>query len=88
MAVATGGSATQRYTASDLEPVFFEDLPLGAEWTTRAGRADRAARIEHGRMSPTVALLEKLAAALNISVRELFPVERRRRHPKGGVLHE
>lgn len=41
-------------------------------------------RIEQGRMSPTVALLEKLAAALGISVREFFPVERaRRRRGKG-----
>jgi transcriptional regulator with XRE-family HTH domain len=40
-------------------------------------------RIENDRMSPTVALLEKLAMALGISVRELFPVERRRsRRPK------
>jgi transcriptional regulator with XRE-family HTH domain len=45
-------------------------------------------RIENGRMSPTVALLEKLAAALDISVREFFPVEQRRRRsrrPKGGA---
>ena len=33
-------------------------------------------KIENGRMSPTVALLEKLARALAISVRELFPVEK------------
>jgi len=32
-------------------------------------------RIEQGRMSPTVALLEKLADALEISLREFFPVE-------------
>jgi transcriptional regulator with XRE-family HTH domain len=43
-------------------------------------------RIENERMSPTVAMLEKLAAALEISVRELFPVERRRpRRRKGGA---
>jgi len=35
-------------------------------------------RIEQGRMSPTVALLEKLAGALEISLREFFPVERAR----------
>ena len=41
-------------------------------------------RIEQGRMSPTVALLEKLAAALEISLREFFPVERvRGRRGKG-----
>ena len=34
-------------------------------------------RIENDRMSPTVAMLEKLAKALGISVRQLFPVERR-----------
>jgi transcriptional regulator with XRE-family HTH domain len=34
------------------------------------------ARIESGAMSPTVAMLEKLAEALEISVREFFPVER------------
>ena len=36
-------------------------------------------RIEQGQMSPTVAMLEKLAGALGISVREFFPVERPRR---------
>ena len=36
-------------------------------------------RIENGHMSPTVAMLEKLAEALGISVRDFFPVERRRR---------
>jgi len=34
-------------------------------------------RIENDKLPPTVQLLEKLAAALEISVRELFPVERR-----------
>lgn len=33
-------------------------------------------RIESARMSPTVAMLEKLAKALGISVRDFFPVER------------
>jgi transcriptional regulator with XRE-family HTH domain len=33
-------------------------------------------RIENGHMSPTVAMLQKLAEALGISVREFFPVER------------
>jgi len=45
-------------------------------------------RIENGRMSPTVAMLEKLAAALDISLREFFPVERRRsrsRRQNGGA---
>ena len=36
-------------------------------------------RIESGKMSPTVAMLEKLAKALDISVRDFFPVERRPR---------
>ena len=34
-------------------------------------------RIENGRMSPTVAMLEKLARALGISVRDFFPSTRR-----------
>jgi transcriptional regulator with XRE-family HTH domain len=34
-------------------------------------------RIENGRMSPTVAMLEKLAGALDITLRDLFPVEKR-----------
>ena len=34
-------------------------------------------RIEQERMSPTVRLLEKLAEALGISVRDFFPVERK-----------
>jgi transcriptional regulator with XRE-family HTH domain len=33
-------------------------------------------RIENGRLSPTVAMLEKLAPALGITVRDFFPVER------------
>ena len=33
-------------------------------------------RIEQSRMSPTVALLEKLAPPLGITVRDFFPVER------------
>jgi transcriptional regulator with XRE-family HTH domain len=39
-------------------------------------------RIENGRMSPTVAMLEKLASALGIEVRDFFP--RRNRGTKGG----
>jgi transcriptional regulator with XRE-family HTH domain len=38
-------------------------------------------RIENGRMSPTVAMLEKLASALEIEVRDFFP---RRHKIKGG----
>ena len=34
-------------------------------------------RIENGHMSPTVAMLDKLAKALGITVRDLFPVEPR-----------
>jgi transcriptional regulator with XRE-family HTH domain len=42
-------------------------------------------RIENGHMSPTVAMLEKLAKALGISVREFFAVEQRtkRRRRRG-----
>jgi transcriptional regulator with XRE-family HTH domain len=40
-------------------------------------------RIETGRMSPTVATLEKLAKALRIGVRDLFPVVKvKRRMPR------
>lgn len=58
------------------------------EWRERRGLslhalADRAgvsfvtiARIEGKRMSPTVSTLEKLARALGIPVRDLFPRER------------
>lgn len=35
-------------------------------------------RIENGRMSPTVAMLEKLARALGIGVRDFFPSKPRR----------
>jgi transcriptional regulator with XRE-family HTH domain len=35
-------------------------------------------RIETGRISPTVAMLEKLARALGIHVRDFFPPPRRR----------
>jgi transcriptional regulator with XRE-family HTH domain len=34
-------------------------------------------RIENGHMSPTVAMLDKLAKALGITVRDLFPAEPR-----------
>jgi transcriptional regulator with XRE-family HTH domain len=36
-------------------------------------------RIEQGRMSPTLATLEKLAKALGITMRDFFPVERKPR---------
>ena len=39
-------------------------------------------RIENGHMSPTVAMLEKLAGALGITVREFFPVEHRRKRKR------
>lgn len=35
-------------------------------------------RIENGQMSPTVAMLEKLAKALGITVRDFFPPPKRR----------
>ena len=35
-------------------------------------------RIETGRLSPTVAMLTKLAKALDISLRDFFPVEPKR----------
>ena len=35
-------------------------------------------RIENNHVSPTVAMLERLARALGIGVRDFFPVERRR----------
>ena len=43
-------------------------------------------RIEQGQMSPTVAMLEKLARALGISVRDFFPAgwpESPRRRDRG-----
>lgn len=61
------------------------------EWRLRRGEslytlADKAGvhfttivRIEQGRLSPTVAMLGKLAKALGIGIRDLFPRER----PKG-----
>jgi len=48
-------------------------------WSMRrlAGKADvsyvTVARIEHGEMSPTLEMLEKLAKALDIDVRDFFP---------------
>jgi transcriptional regulator with XRE-family HTH domain len=61
------------------------------QWRQRRGLSLRAlgtragvsyvtvAEVEAGRQSPTVNWLQKIAAALDISVRDLFPVERRRR---------
>ncbi len=40
-------------------------------------------RIEQERMSPTVEMLEKLAKALGIGVRDFFPAERPRRRRRG-----
>jgi transcriptional regulator with XRE-family HTH domain len=40
-------------------------------------------RIEAGRMSPTVAMLEKLAKALGIDVRDFFPPPKRRQRKDG-----
>ena len=37
-------------------------------------------RIENGHMSPTVEMLEKLAKALNIGLRDFFSREKRRSH--------
>ena len=60
------------------------------EWRNKRGYsvrelADRAdvhyvtvVNIENGHVSPTVNLLAKLAKALGISVRDLFPVEQKR----------
>jgi len=39
-------------------------------------------RIENNHVSPTVAMLERLARALGIGVRDFFPVERRRANPR------
>ena len=43
---------------------------MTSEWLT-------VVRIENGHVSPTVAMLDKLAKALRITVRDLFPVERK-----------
>ena len=39
-------------------------------------------RIENGHMSPTVTMLEKLAKALGISLRNFFPLERKARRTR------
>ena len=36
-------------------------------------------RIENGHLSPTVAMLERLAQALNIGVRDFFPIRTKSR---------
>jgi transcriptional regulator with XRE-family HTH domain len=41
-------------------------------------------RIEQGRMSPTVAMLERLAMALGITVRDFFPAGQPRRAKRSG----
>ena len=38
-------------------------------------------RIENGHLSPTVAMLEKLAKALEIGLRDFFPARRRAARP-------
>jgi transcriptional regulator with XRE-family HTH domain len=64
------------------------------EWRTKRGLslrrlAEKAAvsfvtlyRIEGGKISPTVALLEKLAGPLRITVRDFFPVEAKPRRAR------
>jgi transcriptional regulator with XRE-family HTH domain len=61
------------------------------EWRERRGLSVRqlaglakvgfgtVSRIENGHMSPTVAMLEKLARAMEINVRDFFPEERAKR---------
>jgi transcriptional regulator with XRE-family HTH domain len=74
-------------------------MVLLRQWRERRGLSVRAlaraagvgyvsvVRIETGRMSPTVAMLEKLARALRVSVRDFFPVgwprATRRTPPRG-----
>jgi transcriptional regulator with XRE-family HTH domain len=73
------------------------DHPRVRFWRERRGLSVRAlaeeagvsyvtvVRIETGRLSPTVAMLQKLAQALEITVRDFFPVERpKSRRTKGG----
>ena len=43
-------------------------------------------RIENGHMSPTVEMLETLATALGITVRDFFPSERRGKSKKRRAL--
>jgi transcriptional regulator with XRE-family HTH domain len=65
------------------------------EWRDRRGYSVRelakragvgfmtVSRIENGHVSPTVAMLEKLAKALGIDIRDFFPSPRRtRRTPR------
>ena len=76
------------------------DLRL-REWRERRGYSFRAlaeiagvsyvtlSRIESGRISPTVTMLEKLARALEIDLIDFFP-PRKKAHqkPKGGSKHD
>jgi transcriptional regulator with XRE-family HTH domain len=39
-------------------------------------------RIENGHISPTVTMLEKLAKALDVDVRDFFPARSKRSKPK------
>jgi len=63
-------------------------------WREKRGYSDRelarrakegvvtVSRIENGHISPKVAMLEKLAKALETDVRDFFPVRSRRSKPK------
>jgi transcriptional regulator with XRE-family HTH domain len=42
-------------------------------------------RIEKGTLSPTVSTLENLAKALSISVRDFFPLEKKRQYKRRGT---
>lgn len=69
------------------------------QWRERRGLSVRAlaeragvsyvtvVRIETGRLSPTVATLEKLAEALGIRVRDFFAAAKRRRAKTTGGKH-
>ena len=60
-----------------MPPSFPPSRPAGVSYVT-------ISRIEQDRMSPTVAMLEKLAEALRITVRDFFPAQRPRRAKRSG----
>ena len=53
------------------------------ELARRAGASSvTIVRVENGRISPTVAMLEKLAKPLEVDVRDFFPRSTRSKHKR------
>lgn len=91
---ASGRNGTEPLDSEAYKPTLAFMVIRLREWRERRGYsvrqlADRAAvtfstihRIEAGRISPTITMLSKLAAALDVRMRDLLPPEPQRKRRK------